>query len=379
MTRPLRIGISAVLLDSRDGYRKAGIGRYVLRVLDELAIREDPHTYEVFVPEGAPLEPHWLDSRLRFHRVPFRNRFERVRWELTRPPGIVRELGLNVWFSLATGLPRRSPARRAVMIHDLVPLLYPQFFRRRKALYQAFALRYACLRADLILTNSEATRADIESRFPRAKGRVRVAPLGPGNLTEPVDPEQVDQEHLHRLGVPFPRYLFTLGTLEPRKNLQRLFEAMTHLDDPNLGLVVAGARGWRESGIVASLERMGIAGRVAFLGYVPDEDLPALFSRCEAFVFPSVYEGFGIPVLEAMLLGAPVLSSNHPALTEVGGEAASYFDPTDVNHIANCIRDFLATGDRYRMIQAGFARARRFTWRQTVDLTVKALEELGEQ
>lgn len=380
-SRPLAIGVSAVLLDTREGYRKAGIGRYVLRMLDGLARQSDPHTYHVFVPEGAELEPHWRTSRLRFHTVPFQNRVARVWWEFAQPRRIARELGLDVWFSLATGLPAKFPGRRAVMIHDLVPLLYPRFFRRRKAAYQVLALNYACRRSDLVITNSEATKADIERRFPHRRGNIVVTPLGPGNVGRPLHAKEVGDEDLRVLGVPNGRFLFTLGTLEPRKNLGALFRAMAILggeDGRDLHLVVAGARGWRESGIVTELRSLGVEDRVTFLGYVADEDLPKLFARCEAFVFPSVYEGFGIPVLEAMLLGAPVISSNHPAMVEVGGDAARYFDPNDPGAMAQAIRSFLSSADREAMVNQGFARARHFDWDRTVEATVAALEELAK-
>ncbi|MCW5941200.1 MAG: glycosyltransferase family 4 protein [Fimbriimonadaceae bacterium] len=381
-SRPLTIGVSAVLLDTREGYRKAGIGRYVLRMLDGLARRQDPHTYHVFVPKGAELEPHWRDSRLRFHTVPFHNRVGRVWWEFAHPRRLARDLGLDVWFSLATGLPAKFPGRRAVMIHDLVPLLYPGFFRRRKAAYQVLALNYACRRSDLVLTNSEATKADIERRFPHRRGKIVVTPLGPGNVGRPLFPDEVSDDDLREIGVPEGPFLFTLGTLEPRKNLGTLFAAMAELSSHeatgDLRLVVAGARGWRESGIVANLEALGIEDRVTFLGYVPDEDLPKLFARCEAFVFPSLYEGFGIPVLEAMLLGAPVLSSDHPAMVEVGGDAARYFNPSDAGAIARAVREFREKGERDAMVAQGFARAPRFDWDATVGATVLALEELAK-
>ncbi|MBW7927262.1 MAG: glycosyltransferase family 4 protein [Fimbriimonadaceae bacterium] len=375
--RPLRIGVSAVLLDTRDGYRKAGIGRYVMRMLDGLAERGRGHRYEVYVPAGMPLEDRWLAGGLRFHEVSFSRRPQRVWWEFAKPPYAIAEHGLDAWFSMATGLPCRCSAKRVVMIHDLVPVLYPEFFKRRKAVYQRWALAYACRNADLVLTNSEATARDIRRVYGR-QTPIAVTPLGPGNDAPPLAPEGVSRARLATLGVAHQRFLFTLGTLEPRKNLRRLIEALAVVrrqpSAADVGLVVAGAPGWRESDIGEFIAHQGLNDAITFLGYVPDEDLPALFAAAEAFVFPSLYEGFGIPVLEAMRAGAPVLSGDHAAMKEVGGDACLYFDAASVASIAETISRFLAAPERQARAARGFAQAEGFDWRRTVDLTLDAIE-----
>ncbi len=377
LNRPLRIGVSAVLLDTRDGYRKAGIGRYVMRMLDGLADRGRGHQYDVYIPTGMPLEDRWLAGGLRFHEVTFSRRPQRVYWEFARPPSEVDAHRLDVWFSLATGLPCRCAAKRVVMIHDLVPVLYPEFFKRRKAVYQKWALAYACRNADLVLTNSEATASDIRRVYDR-RSPIAVTPLGPGNDATPIAREGVARERLSAMGIFHPRFFFSLGTLEPRKNLRRLIEALALVrsqpSTADVGLVIAGAQGWRESDIGEFIAQRDLGDAVTFLGYVPDEDLPVLFASAEAFVFPSVYEGFGIPVLEAMRAGAPVLSSDHAAMREVGGEACRYFSATSVASIAATMSDFLADDARDEMIAHGILQAGQFDWKRTVDLTLDAIE-----
>lgn len=374
--RPLRIGVSAVLLDTRDGYRKAGIGRYVMRMLDGLAERGRGHRYEIYVPSGMPLEDRWLAGGLRFHEVSFSRRPQRVWWEFARPASEVDAHRLDAWFSMATGLPCKCSAKRVVMIHDLVPVLYPEFFKRRKAVYQKWALAYACRNADLVLTNSEATASDIRRVYGR-QSPIAVTPLGPGNDAPPTARED-SRQRLEALGVAQPRFFFTLGTLEPRKNLRRLIEALaavrSHPSTSDVGLVVAGAPGWRESDIGEFISQHGLGDAVTFLGYVPDEDLPTLFAVAEAFVFPSLYEGFGIPVLEAMRAGAPVLSGDHAAMMEVGGDACRYFEARSVESIAGALDEFLKGSDRDEMVAKGFVQAQRFDWARTVDLTLDAIE-----
>jgi glycosyltransferase involved in cell wall biosynthesis len=324
-----------------------------------------------------PLEHRWLAGGLHFHEVPFSRRPQRVWWEYAKPPSEVAAHGLDVWFSMATGLPCRCAAKRVVMIHDLVPVLYPEFFKRRKAVYQRWALAYACRNADLVLTNSEATASDIRRVYGR-QTPIAVTPLGPGNDAPSLAPEGVSRDRLASLGVVHPRFLFTLGTLEPRKNLRRLIEALAVVrrrpSSADVGLVVAGAPGWRESGIGEFIAQLGLRDAVTFLGYVPDEDLPVLFAAAEAFVFPSLYEGFGIPVLEAMRAGAPVLSGDHAAMKEVGGDACRYFDATSVEAIAEAISRFFAAPESRAMVARGFAQAQGFDWRKTVDLTLDAIE-----
>jgi glycosyltransferase involved in cell wall biosynthesis len=189
-----------------------------------------------------------------------------------------------------------------------------------------------------------------------------------------VNPQTVSDDDLRRLGVPYDRYFFALGTLEPRKNLVMLFEALALLPS-DVCLAIAGGKGWKDSPIFARIEELGIAHRVAFLGYVPDADLPKLFARAEAFVFPSLYEGFGMPVLEAMLAGSPVLAADRPAMREVGGDAAQYFDPESPEDIARALHQPL---DRTQMVHRGLARAGTFTWETAATKTLDVLRSIAK-
>jgi len=171
-----------------------------------------------------------------------------------------------------------------------------------------------------------------------------------------------------------------LSTVEPRKNLRRLIEAFAKVacEDrfADLGLAIGGGKGWEKSDIFEMPAKLGIQDRVKFLGYVADEDLSSLFARCEAFVLPSLIEGFGIPVLEAMLGGAPVVCSRTGSLPEVGGEAVMYFDPTNVDEMASVIAARLDSKEsREVTVARGLAQAEKFDWAKTAWLTVQAIEE----
>lgn len=368
----MRIGVSALLLRTEGGFQKAGICRYIIRMIDDFAANAPEDEFWIFVPDDVELPKEWTDRpNFHFERVVIKNRLHRVWWEHSAPRQWVRLRGLDVWYSTAQCTPFACTAPRVSMVHDLIPVLFPQFFSWQMAVYQKWTLKHSCRTAEVVLTNSEATKADIVKAYGTAPDRVVVAPLGPGNTPSPVSRDKAD---ISKLEIPFERYIFTLSTLEPRKNLARLFEALPHMD-PSIGLLVGGAKGWKDAGIFERLTELGVQDRVKFLGYVEDEDLPALFARAEAFVYASVYEGFGIPVLEAMLMGAPVATSTQAALQEVGGEVARYFDPLDPKDIARVVQETLDAADREERIERGFARAKEFTWARCGEVTRKALRE----
>jgi alpha-1,3-rhamnosyl/mannosyltransferase len=267
------------------------------------------------------------------------------------------------------------------MVHDIYPFVMPEAYPKKKLDFYRKEMPYAFRASRLLLTNSEATKAELLERFPRPEADVVVTPLGPGNVVEPRARESVSREELSALGVPFGRFIFTLSTLEPRKNLPRLVEAFAELANAetnlDLGLVVGGGRGWMDTPIFARVAELGLQDRVTFLGYVPDEDLPTLFAASELAVCPSISEGFGIPVLEAMMLGAPVACSNAGALEEVAGDLATYFDPLEPSDMARAMSSLLDRQDRSELVLRGFERAKLFNWSKTADLTVEALKRLA--
>jgi glycosyltransferase involved in cell wall biosynthesis len=277
-------------------------------------------------------------------------------------------------------IPSLPFVRRSVMIHDLFPLTHPTYFDDRTRAYFERVLPYACTRAELLFANSESTKSEILRLFGGSPERIVVTPLGPGNVIEPLPYGAVTREDLVRIGVPFERYFFTLSTIEPRKNLPRLIQGLALLrENPeyaDVGLAVGGGKGWLFEEVFAEVERLGLGDAVTFLGYVASEDLPALFGRCEAYVCASVTEGFGMPVLEAMIAGAPVVTSQGGALPEVGGDAVLYFDPEDPAAIAEGLRRALAA-DREMLSRRSLERARLFSWKKTAQATLDALRSRG--
>lgn len=371
----MRIGISGMWLSSAMGAKNSGLSRYASALLDAMLPLAPEHAFELFTPDDFSPPDAWRrHPSFRHHAVKIRSLPARVFWEHVTAGRLARQMNADWWFSAAQAIPLSGSVARAVMIHDIIPLLFPEFHPKRTVLYYRFALRHSCRHARLVLANSEATKADLVRHLGADPEKIVVTLLGPGNRVEPIAPEKVAFHTLAALGVRHERYVLTLCNLDYRKNLATLVEAFALLDDPQLGLVVAGARRHDQNApLLRRIEALGLGDRVDLLGYVPDERLPELFAKARLFAFPSLYEGFGLPVLEAMALGAPVVCSDASSLPEVGGDAVRYFNPTDPTSIATAMGQVL--GDealRTAMARDGLERAREFTWKRTAESTLDA-------
>ena len=257
-------------------------------------------------------------------------------------------------------------------VHDLIYKRYPQYHLLRNYLYLRTMMPMYCSRATAVVAVSEATRSDLLSLYPGLDAaKIVVIPEAAAPHFGPQPRERVDAVK-RRYALP-PRYLLSVGTIEPRKNLSRLLEACGPLFDDGLvdGLVLVGNRGWLYEGFFRDLEASPWRSRAILPGYVEDEDLPAVYAGASIAVQASLYEGFGLPVLEAMACGCPVCASDTSSLPEVGGDAAQYFDPGDVASITECLRQVLINGAlREEMGAKGVERASRYSWRHTAELTV---------
>jgi glycosyltransferase involved in cell wall biosynthesis len=259
--------------------------------------------------------------------------------------------------------PLRRGTRSLLTVHDLSFVRAPQTATAGLRAYLNSVVPRSVLRADLVLADSEATRQDILDLYRTPPDKVSVLYSGVDGRFQPVTDQAARQALRVRYAIGDGPYILSLGTVQPRKNYPRLIEAFRQLDDPDLKLVIAGGRGWLDSPLYELVRSARLEKRVQFLGFVADEDLPALYSAAGAFAFPSLYEGFGLPVLEAMACGVPVVTSNVSSLPEVAGEAALLVDPQDVTALAEALSRAL-TDDKQRqlMIRRGLARVKLFTW-----------------
>jgi glycosyltransferase involved in cell wall biosynthesis len=256
-------------------------------------------------------------------------------------------------------------------VHDLGYLHFPQMHRQADAWYLDWSTRFNCRVASRVLALSESTKRDLISCYRVPAGKiVTVYPglrAGMAREENPAVARSVQRSH----GIEAPYFLY-VGTLQPRKNLTRLMEAYRHLlatwrdaDGEVPLLVLAGKPGWGADSLRATAERLGVASRVRWTGYVPDEDLPALYGGALGFLFPSLYEGFGLPILEAMACGTPVLCSSTSACGEVGEGAALLVDPLDLDQIATGMVRLARDRElRHRLVALGLDRAAGYTWRK---------------
>ena len=288
--------------------------------------------------------------------------------------------GIQVFHSPDTlDFPLTSPRRVALVatIHDLIPWLFPRTVTRGHRWIRCAILPLVIRRADRLIVDSQATARDLLRLFPDAVGKVRVVHLGVDSRFAPASLHEVAAVR-SRLGLS-SEYLLFVGTLSPRKNLIGLFRAYALLrqrkEDPP-PLVVAGAPGWLWEPIMQEVNELGLQTRVKFCGFVPDDILPALLTGATLFVMPSLYEGFGLPVLEAMACGTPVLTSDRSSIPEVAGEAALQVDPEKSEAIADGIRRVLDDSHyRVELARRGRERASAFRWDVTARNTVAVYRE----
>lgn len=268
-------------------------------------------------------------------------------------------------------------AARVVTIHDAIPYVYPQTSTRLDWLIYRFWLPLALRHVNAVITDSEQSRRDIMSHLSTPSNDTVVVSAAADRRFRPIEPAATAAV-LQEYGIDSP-YILYVGALESRKNLPRLLEAFGQLREwsTNWKLVIVGARKWKFSPIFDTVQRLALASHVHFTGYVADEHLPALYSGADLFTFPSLYEGFGLPVLEAMACGTPVVTSNSSSLPEVAGDAALLVDPTDVAAIAQAMRRILedeALAADLR--QRGLARAAEFSWERTARETIAVYERV---
>ncbi len=357
MARQYTVGINAHLLSGSADYRRAGIHQYIAQVLRHLP-PNGRLRYRVFTRHAADLNDC---AQLEFvrSRWPTERRLARIGWEQTAWP--LQARGVDLLHSMAFVLPAAWRGPAVVTVYDLSFMHYPDRFPRLQRSYLTRQTAVACRRAARILTISESGRADVVGFFGVAPERVDVVVPGV-DAAYRVLPEAEVADFRARPDVP-ERFLLHVGTLQPRKNIPVLLDALARLQRPWLKLVLIGGLGWLYDDIFAQVQRLGLTDQVIFTGYVPDDELPLWYNAADLFVFPSVYEGFGMPVVEALACGTAVVASSASSIPEAGGAAALYFDPEQPGELADRIAAVLDNPVQAATMRAeGVRHARQFSW-----------------
>ena len=355
-------------------HQGAGIGRYTRNLIRTLARLDADNEYCLFVAggrgKGDGLGPWPANFRIR--SVPLSDRWLHLLWQRLRLPVPVQVItgSLDLFHSPDFVLPPVGRTPAVLTVHDLSFMRVPQFFVPGFRDYLERAVGRAARRARHILADSESTRRDLVELLAVEPERVTVLYPGVESRFRPVQDEQSLARVRARYRLP-DRFVLGLSTLQPRKNFEGLIEAYSRLlagrgSEPgiaDLKLVIVGGKGWMYEDALALVERRGLSERVRFTGFAEDWDLPAIYSLASVFAFPTWYEGFGLPALEAMACGTPVVAADNSSLPEVVGEAGLLVDAADADGLAEALaRLVLGQGLRERLIGAGFEQAQRFRW-----------------
>lgn len=304
------------------------------------------------------------------------HRVEWVRGEQQLLPRLARRAGVDVLHSLASTAPAWGPFRRVVTINDLIYRAYPEAHSGLRALGMHVLVPLAARRSHRIIVPSESTRADVVRYLGVPAGKIDLAYDGVGAaVVAPSDSHELRA----RYDLGDRRVVLTASAKRPHKNLMRLLDAWELLPSPRPLLVLPGYPTWHEEELRRHASQLGLDGDVRFLGWIESSELEGLYGIATCFVFPSLYEGFGLPVLEAMARGVPVACSGRTSLAEVAGDAARLFDPEDAADIAAAISELLGDEQlRARLIAAGGERTARFTWDDTARATIASYERALE-
>jgi len=364
------IGLSAHLLSLSGSYRGAGAHVYIRHLLDHLPRVDSSLRYTALLGERRyrPVDP---DLRLQISRLPTVHPWVRILWEQLVQPWVLWRQDVDLLHAMVFVGPLVSSCPLVVTVFDLSFLRYPQMFRPENRLYLRLFTQLSARRARRIIAISEHTKADLIRWLRIPSERIEVVYCGVEESFHPL-PEEEILAFRREKGLP-EQYLLYVGTLEPRKNLTlvlrtyaRLRTAGTH---PPL-LVLVGARGWMYGHIFSEIGRLGLESSIRLAGFVPYQELPLWYNGATCFLYPSLYEGFGLPPLEAMACGTPVLSSNAASLPEVVGDAGVLLDPRDEEAWASELARILEKPAwRGELAARGRERARRFRWRRAAEET----------
>jgi glycosyltransferase involved in cell wall biosynthesis len=362
----MRFGLDGIPLRGK----KSGIGHYTLELARALAALVPEHEFEIVSPgpfssllNSAP-NLHFTDA----HAHGLKRRF----WWPIGLPLYCRRASFALFHGTNFDLPYWTTCPTVLTIHDLSLLLFPQTHEKHLVRRARRVLPMMVRKATAIITPSETVKREVCEHLEVSEDKVFAIPEAaracfypaPSSDTEPVR---------QRLGIQ-PEFILFVGTVEPRKNLLTLARAFEQV--PNTQLVIAGQKGWLSDDLMAYLDESEIRDRVLFTGHLSDDDLRALYSSCRVFVYPSLYEGFGLPLLEAMACGASVVTSNVGSILETVGDAARLVSPTDAAELAHAITALLNnTREREHLSVAGINHAKQFSWEKTAAATWKVYQQ----
>ncbi len=359
-----------------------GIGRYVRQLLAALAVLPDENQYRLFVAGAKrsslpnPLGPRFRWSPARISPKWFARLWHRLNLYI---PVEVFVGQVDIFHATDFVLPPTLPHTHTLLtVHDLSFVRVPESASPRLKAYLETVVPRSVKRADYVLADSLATKLDLIDLYGIQPERVVVLLSGVDPIFRPIHSAKfISTQKKYQIGE--CPYIFAVGTVQPRKNYARLIEALSILRSRGLeiDLVIAGGKGWLEDPIYAALDQFSMRPYVHFIGFATDDDLPILYSHALCSVFPSLYEGFGLPILEAMACDTPVITSNLSSMPEVAGDAAVLINPYDVEDIAKGIQSVVEDSNlRQSLVQKGRERVKLFTWEKSAQQLLQIYQQL---
>lgn len=375
--------MSKILIDATDLPKKpVGAGVYISRLIRELLLVNKEFDIKVL--------SHNDDFELFDISDEFRNKFLflrdlgrgfRILSEQFTYPRLIQKNKIDLYHGLHYSMPIIKKSKVVTTIHDTTFYKFPEKHLWTKRLFFRFFIKYSSQKSDHLITVSENTKNDLIKLFNVDPGKITTTHLGVDDLFKPIEDSEKFRVIKNKYKLPDQFVLF-VGLIEPRKNLPSLIKAFaTFLNKSELNddyyLVIAGRWGWESKELLAISNILNIAEKVLFPGYIESEDLPFLYNMAKIFVYPSFYEGFGLPVLEAMACGTPVITSNISSMPEFVGDSGLLIDPNEISSIEQALCNLLSNENLRRdLSKRALARAKEFTWKETAIKTLDVYRKL---
>jgi glycosyltransferase involved in cell wall biosynthesis len=375
--------LATIGIDYTPAYEQGGgIGRLTRDLIAALAKRPEAHTYRLFAAGAQPASlPTLPTSRFTWSSTRLSPKNLARIWHRARLPLPIEAFTgrLDLFHATDFTLPPTLPGTRTLLtVHDLSFVRVPETASPSLKAYLDVVVPRSVHRADHIIADSQATKDDIIALYAAPPEKITVLLSGVDPRFQPV----TDANRLTAVRAKYAlgdrQYIFSIGTVQPRKNYERIIQALARLRERHdVTLVIAGGKGWLEGPIYATLDALNMREHVGFIGFADDADLPALYSAARCVAFPSLYEGFGFPILEAMACGTPVVTSNVSSMPEAAGDAALLVDPYNTDAITDALSQLLANEALHNTLRLrGFAQKARFTWEDAAAKLINLYESL---
>jgi len=364
----MKIGINLALAGI-----KAGIGIYSKNLVENLLNVDSKNEYYLF----SPVDLNFNTRNANLVKLKkYRTKLGRIYYENFILYKKAEEINLDIFHSPAFILPLRIKTKSIITLHDFVYKYYKHTLPAFKSVYFNLMMPQSIKRADAIITPSESIREALITEYPETAEKSFVIPESSGFESLFSFEVKVTENILNKYNIKLP-YLLFVSTIEPRKNLEGLIEALKYVDKKNIFLVVVGNFGWKYQKVKHLIEKYKLQNRIIFTGSVGTEELQVIYSNSEVFLYPSFYEGFGIPILEAMRCGIPIITSGMGATKETAGDAALFINPFNPKSIADAINTLLNNEKiKNNLIKKGYERVNRFSWKKTALETINIYKEI---